>query len=132
VLERDLLMSKYIEQVGADMRAEVAGHLLTPNADGLSQPTISDGDDVRAGIALASQSIPTLAGATKGEDLLGRANDIHGEVVHAQGRGKDKIERNRQVREADTASAERQPGKDGAEQAREWSRSVPLSPVIRD
>ncbi|MCU6453066.1 conjugal transfer protein TraG N-terminal domain-containing protein [Sphingomonas sp. A2-49] len=132
VLERDLLMSKYIEHVGADMRADIAGQLLAPNSDGLTQPSISNIDDIRAGGTLASQSIPTLAGAPGGEDLLGRANDIRGEVVHAQGRGKDKIERNRQVREEDTSIAERQPGKDGVEQVREWSRSVPLSPLKRD
>ena len=132
VLERDLLMSKYIEHVGADMRAEIAGHLLPPNGDGLSRPTVFTGDDVRAGSALASQAIPTLAGAAEGEDLLAQTDGIRDEVIHAQGRGTDRIKRSRQIQEANTATAERQPGENGAERAREWSRSVPVSPPKRD
>jgi conjugal transfer mating pair stabilization protein TraG len=132
VLERDLLMSKYIEHVGADMRAEVAGYLTTPNADGLSRPTVSTGDDVRAGSAIASQAIPRAAVVAKGGELLGRADGIRGEVAFAQERGTDTIEENREVREADTAVAEGQPEKGGAERAREWSRSVPLSLLKRD
>ncbi len=131
-MERDLLMSKYVEHVGADMRAEIEEHLIAPNASGLARPTASSGEDVPSNGAAASGSVATLGRAAEDETLLDRTDGIRTEVSDAQARGADIIERKRQMREADTAGAEGGPNGDGAERAREWNRSAPLSPPKRD
>ncbi len=130
-MERDLLMSKYVEHVGTDMRAEVEERLATPNANGLARPAALSGQDIRASGAASAESVPTLGGATGDGSLLGRSNNIRTEVFDAQMRGAGTIERKRQMREAETAGAT-EGTNDGAGRAREWSREIPVSPLKRD
>ena len=129
--ERDLLMSKYVGQVGAEMRAEVEEHLTAPDANGLARPAASSGQDVRAIGAVAARSMPKLEGA-EDNSLLERADSIRADVSDAQFRGADIIDRKRRVRDADTAGAAAGPTDDSAELARGWSKLVPLSPLKRD
>ena len=129
--ERNLLMSKYVDQVGVNMRAEVEEHLNAPNANGLARPAASSGQDVRASGGVAARSVPKV-GEAEDNSLLERADSIRAEVSNAQLRGADIIDRKRRVRDADTAGAAAGPTDDGAELARSWSKSVPLSPFKRD
>ncbi|TVV77470.1 conjugal transfer protein TraG N-terminal domain-containing protein [Sphingomonas solaris] len=130
--ERDLLMSKYVEQVGTNMRAEIEERLAAPDASGLDRPAVSSEQDVRLRGAAEAGSVPTLANAAEGGALRERSGAIRSEVSNAQGRGADIIERKRRSRDADTTHAAAAPSTDGAERAREWSKSVPLSPFKRD
>jgi hypothetical protein len=124
-------MSKYVDQVGVNMRAEVEEHLNAPNANGLARPAASSGQDVRASGGVAARSVPKV-GEAEDNSLLERADSIRAEVSDAQLRGADIIDRKRRVRDADTAGAAAGPTDDGAELARSWSKSVPLSPFKRD
>ena len=130
--ERNLLMSKYVDQVGANMRVEIEGHLAAPDANGLSRPTETSGDDVRAGRAMTLGPVPTVEGLVGNRALLDRTDDIRTKVFHAQDRGAHLIGQERQDREADTAGAAAGPTPEGAERAREWSRSANQSPRTRD
>ncbi len=131
-MERDLLMSKFVEHVGADMRAEIEEHLTAPSANGLDRPAASSEQGIRASGAAAAGSVPTPGGADEDGSLLARTNSIRTEVSDVQAKGADTIERKRQTRDADTAGAAAGPTDDGAESARKWSRSVPLYPLKRD
>jgi conjugal transfer mating pair stabilization protein TraG len=129
-LERDLLMSKYVEQIGAEMEAEIEEHLTAPNANGLDRPAVSNEQGVRR--AASASSVPKLGAGAEEVTLLDRMDGIQTEVSDAQARGGDTIEQKRRVRDADTAGAAAGPSDDGAERARGWSNSVPLSPRKQD
>lgn len=131
-LERDLLMSRYVEHVGAGMRAEIEEHLVEPQATGLVRPAVSSERDVRAGGTVAAGSVPKLGPDTGGGALLDRTSAVRSEVSDAQGRGAALIERSRQTQDVNTAGAAAGPTSEGAERARGWSRSVPRSPLERD
>jgi conjugal transfer mating pair stabilization protein TraG len=130
--ERSLLLSKYVEQVGADMRAEVEDQLANPDAAGLSRPAASSGEDVRASGADAASLVPTVGGAVENRTLIDRVDDIRTGVDDAQARGAEIIGRNQRRRDVDTAGAAGGPTDDGAKRARGWSKSAPLSQFKRD
>jgi conjugal transfer mating pair stabilization protein TraG len=130
-LERNLLISKYVEHVGQAMRDEVAERLTAPDASGLSRPRVSNEGEVRASGAARSGSLPNVTASEVDGALLNDANAVQREVVAAQVEGTETIESKRRVRDADTAGAVEGATADGAERAREWSNSVPLSPLKR-
>ncbi len=130
-LERDLLMSKYVEHVGQAMRDEVAEHLTAPDASGLSRPRVSNEEEVRASGVARSRSVPNVTVSEVEGALLKDADAVRREVVAAQLQGAETIESKRRVRDADTAGAAEGTTANGAERAREWSNSVPLSPLKR-
>jgi conjugal transfer mating pair stabilization protein TraG len=122
--ERDLLMAKYIDHVGAHMRSEVGERLVAPNANGLARPAASGDKDIRASGAAAAETVPTLGAIAGAGTLLDRNNSIRTEVSDTQASGAGFIEQRRQDRDADSAEAASGPTDDGAERVREWSRSV--------
>lgn len=126
-LERDLLMSRYVEHVGAGMRAEIEEHLVAPQATGIARPAVSSEGGVRSSGVARAGLVPTLEGGSADVPLLDRAEGIRAEVSDAQVRGAGTVDRQRQMREADTAGAAGGPNSGGAERAREWSRSTPSS-----
>lgn len=72
--------------------------------------------------------MPGLVSDAHVGSLLERTDTIRDEVVAAQARGAQKIDRSRRIREADTVGAAEGPSSEGAERARGWSKSVPLTP----
>jgi len=130
-LERDLLMSKYVEHVGQSMRDEIAEHLTAPDARGLSRPKVSSGGEVRAVGAARSGLLPNMLASGVDGAFLEGGDAIRSEVASAQVKGTETIESKRRTRDADTAGAAEGPTENGAEHAREWSNSVPLSPLKR-
>ena len=129
VLERDLLMSKYVEQVGQNMRAHIEDHLTAPGATGLLRPAASGEEDVNLSGSVSTKSLPAVPGAAGSGDLLSRVHDIRGEVSNAQVAGTTEIGRRRRIREGDTSGAAAQPTAEGAERARKWGKSVRSHPV---
>ena len=122
--ERDLLMAKYVEHIGAAMRAEVEGRLAAPDADGLARPAASSAYNVRASGAAAAETVPTLRGVSDNKTFLGRKNSILTEVSDVQARGAAIIQEKREDREADTARSALGLTAEDVERAREWSRSA--------
>jgi conjugal transfer mating pair stabilization protein TraG len=130
-LERDLLMSKYVEHVGQAMRDEIAENLIAPDASGLSRPSVSSEGEVRAVGAARSGSLPNVTASKVDGTLLDGADAIRSDVAAAQEKGTETIQSKRRIRDADTVGAAEGITPNGAERAREWSKSVPLSPLKR-
>lgn len=131
-MERDLLISRYVDSVGQQMRDEIEARLSSPSAEGIERPAISSASDVHAAGRASAASVPGISAASADADLVERSEVIRDEVMDAQSRGSELIERNRQIRDADTSGAAGAPSRAGAERARQWGGSVPLSPLKRD
>ena len=129
--ERDMLMSKYVNQVGANMRAEIEGHLAAPDANGLSRPAVPPREDVRASGEMTTPQRPIKRPAAD-PALIDRVEDVRREVTDAQYRGAHIVEQQRRAQEVDTAGAAAGPTKQGAAHTREWGRSAPHFPLKRN
>jgi conjugal transfer mating pair stabilization protein TraG len=127
-LERDLLISKYVEHAGVQIRAEVEAHLAEPDADGLLSPTVSSAHDVAARGASGAERIPDSGGGAT-DHLRERMDDVRKAVSEAQVEGREQIETHRNARAGDTAGAGDLGG--GAEKARDWGRTERAAPDRR-
>lgn len=130
-MERDLLIDRYIESAGAQMRDDVEARLAEPSSAGIEPPSIGSASDVRSAGRSSAAAIQGVSGVGDEESITARSSDIRADVRAAQTVGGERIEKNRLIREADTSETGA-PSRDGAERARDWAGSVPLSPLRRD
>jgi conjugal transfer mating pair stabilization protein TraG len=127
-LERDLLISKYVEHAGVQIRAEVEAHLVEPDANGLLSPMVSSAHDVAARGASGAERIPDSGGGAT-DHLRERMDDVRKAVSEAQVEGREQIASHRDARAGDTAGAGDLGG--GAEKARDWGRTARAVPDRR-
>ena len=123
--ERSLLLTKYVEHVGADMRAEVATHLREPGSAGLSRPNPPGRQILRPASRQSTIATAASADPLEQEALQARSEQIRAEVSSAQASGAAMIARKRSLRDADTNTATAGPSIEGAERGHDWGRSVP-------
>lgn len=128
--ERDMLISRYLEHVGDTMRNEIEEHLQAPISSGQVAPSITSEQEVRA--SGAALSVTEMANPTAADLLLERVETVRSEVSDGQAAGGQMVASKQRIRDADTAVAAAGPSADGADRARDWSVSVPLSPLKRD
>lgn len=101
--ERSLLLSKYVERVGSEMRAEIKQHLGQPDATGLSAPRAPTESAVRAGAIHVGG--PTGLESAPGRTLVQEARAIRDEAIEKQRRGGALIEQRRAARDRELKRA---------------------------
>lgn len=104
-LERDLLISKYVEHAGAKMRVEAEKHLSAPNDDGLARPAanasaVSDGGPVHGQVRS-----PERSHSSAGQTIRERMDAVKHIVDEAHTEGAERIGRHHRQLTTDTANA---------------------------
>jgi conjugal transfer mating pair stabilization protein TraG len=117
--ERDLLISKYVQTVGEDMRAEIEERLAAPDANGLVRPGSSSSASVHANGVAAAEAVPALGGVARDGMLRDRTNNVGAEVLGAQDSGAEMIEQRRERRDAQSIGVAPGLTSDSAKRARQ-------------
>lgn len=106
--ERDLLVQRFVEQMGERIRSEVRGHVTEIDDAGLSKPQIS--------------RVETTLPAISTEPTRLSGDDVGNDVQTALDNGRRDVERRRSETQGATGLDGVELNKDGANRAREWGR----------
>lgn len=126
--ERDQLISRYVQDVGDEMRAEVSTHFVEPNSKGLLRPAHSSEQGVRASSAAMSAMLPRTDATPGSPAIRLRSEMIGGEVAVHQRDGSSALQRARLRRGEEVPNVHDQSTEHSPAEARSWVDQGQLKP----
>ncbi len=120
--ERGLLIGRYTDQIGREIRAEVSARLVSPDSEGIAAPSsiMSGGLGVR-GVAVGSGAARSRGRASPETTLRQEGTAIRQEVDVRQSGGRGVVEQKTHDALAETPASSAL-SKQGAERARLWGK----------